>query len=245
MQDFRRYAPVLLVALGLIVLVRIVAGRPIGDVTTSRLPQLARVTNSVARINSYLEKQYHQAELQPAMPASDLVVLRRLSLSLHGTLPSLEEVRQFEADGAERRLERWTERMLRDDRFADYFAGRLSRSLVGVEEGPFLIFRRDRLNHWLSEQLRNNRPWDAVARDLISSTGLWTGQPATNYITATIVDDEVNEEKLAGRTVRAFLGQRIDCAQCHDHPFADWKQDQFQGLAAFFGETRHRTRSRG
>lgn len=239
MQSLRRYVPVLLVGLGLVVLVRIVAGRPVGDVVTpSRLPEHSRVTNSVARIDVYFQKQYRQAGLQPAPSAADLTVLRRLSLSLHGTLPSLEEVRQFEADEAEERLERWTERMLRDDRFADYFSGRLSRSLVGVEEGPFLLFRRDRLNHWLGQQLKDNRPWDAVARDLISSTGLWTGHPATNYVTATLIDNEVNEEKLAGRTVRAFLGQRIDCAQCHDHPFADWKQAQFQGLAAFFGQTR-------
>jgi hypothetical protein len=74
---------------------------------------------------------------------------------------------------------------------------------------------------------------------MISGTGLWTDHPATNYITVAIANGELDENKLAGRTVRAFLGQRIDCAQCHDHPFAEWKQAQFQGLASLFGQAQN------
>src|SRR5262249_48888040 len=71
---------------------------------------------------------------------------------------------------------------------------------------------------------------------IISEQGLWTGTPATNFITAAVADNVIDRNELAGRTVRAFLGQRIDCAQCHNHPFAEWKQTQFQGLAACFGQ---------
>jgi hypothetical protein len=67
---------------------------------------------------------------------------------------------------------------------------------------------------------------------------LWTGEPEVNFITAALADGNLDANKLAGRTVRAFLGQRIDCAQCHNHPFADWKQDQFEGLAACFGKVK-------
>ena len=72
----------------------------------------------------------------------------------------------------------------------------------------------------------------------ISQTGIWTDRPATNFLTSGLVENELDENKLAGRTVRAFLGQRIDCAQCHDHPFEEWKQSHFQGLAAFYGQTK-------
>ena len=126
---------------------------------------------------------------------------------------------------------------MNDNRFADYFAERLGRSYVGTEMGQFVVFRRDRFIDWLRQQLARNTPYDEMARQMISATGLWTDHPATNYVTAAIADGELDENKLAGRTVRAFLGQRIDCAQCHDHPFAEWKQAQFQGLASLFGQT--------
>jgi hypothetical protein len=74
-----------------------------------------------------------------------------------------------------------------------------------------------------------------MVRELVSAEGLWTGAPQTNFITSAVVEGQVDEDQLAARTARAFLGVRMDCAQCHDHPFADWKQSQFQGLAAYYG----------
>jgi hypothetical protein len=79
-----------------------------------------------------------------------------------------------------------------------------------------------------------------MVRDLIASEGLWTDKPATNFISVTIQPDNKNQPdpvRLAGRVTRAFLGLRLDCAQCHNHPFAEWKQTDFQALSAFFGQT--------
>jgi hypothetical protein len=128
--------------------------------------------------------------------------------------------------------------LLDDNRFADYFADRLARGYVGVEGGQFVVFRRDRFTGWLSEQLRNQTPYDEMVRTIIAEEGLWTGVPATNFITSAVANGDIDENKLAGRAVRAFLGQRIDCAQCHDHPFDKWKQADFEGLAAQFGQVR-------
>jgi len=204
-----------------------------------KLSDEQKIDASVSRVNEWLRQQWSSEELEPAEIADDLTVYRRLSLALHGTVPSLEEVVAFNSDSSSDRIERWVLTMLEDSRFADYFAERLERVLTGVEEGQFLIFRRDRLRGWISEQLRNDRPWQEMTTELIASEGLWTSQPASNFITAAFVDQEgIDENELAGRTVRAFLGQRIDCAQCHDHPFDDWKQHDFEGLAAFFGQAR-------
>jgi hypothetical protein len=203
-----------------------------------KLPPLdtSGLARAAARIDAHLASLWKKHGLAPAPPASDLGVLRRLSLALHGTVPSLEEIRQFEADAAAHRPERWTQRMLADRRFADYFAQRLVRAFVGSNEGPFLVYRKDRFASWLADQLARDEPFDSIVRRVISDRGLWTGQPSVNFITATIADDRIDRMKLAGRTVRAFLGQRMDCAQCHDHPFASWKQSQFEGLAAFYAE---------
>ena len=198
--------------------------------------EVPSLTETAARVDNFFEAAWARQQVLPADRAPDLQIYRRLSLALLGTIPSLEELRQFEADQQPQRLERWTQRMLNDSRFGYYFAERLARSLVGTDNGEVLVFRRDRFKEWLRENLTRRAPYDQMVRHMIADTGLWTGVPATNFISSAFANDDVDENKLAGRSVRAFLGQRIDCAQCHDHPFDHWKQSDFQGLAAYFGQ---------
>jgi hypothetical protein len=198
-----------------------------------------RIDAAIARVDQWLQQRWEDENVEPAGLVDDLTLFRRLSLALHGTIPSLEEVRSFVSDTSVDRIDRWLLRMLDDQRFADYFSERLTRMLVGNEEGAFVVFRRDRLNDWMTMQLRNDRPWSETVKRLIAGDGLWTQDGHTNFITAAVIDDEgIDENKLAGKTVRAFLGQRIDCAQCHDHFFAEWKQTDFEGIAAFYGQAR-------
>ena len=207
--------------------------------TLSRIADDAGSVNggsTVTKLDRLLVAKWKEAGVEPARAADEFTLLRRLSLVLHGTVPSLEEIRLFEADTQPQRIERWTEKLLADRRFADYFARRFARVFVGADDGQFILFRRDRFWAWLGQQLHENRPYDEVVRSMISHKGLWTGVPEVNFITATSDGNGINENKLAGRTVRAFLGQRIDCAQCHNHPFAAWKQGQFEGLAACYGK---------
>ncbi|HAH44023.1 DUF1549 domain-containing protein [Gimesia sp.] len=193
-------------------------------------------TDTVQQVNQFFESQWTEKETPPAATASELTQLRRLSLALHGTVPSLEEIREYESLQGTNRLERWTQKLLADRRFADYFSERLTRAFVGVAQGQFIIFRRDRFKAWLSDQIQDNTPYDELVRKLIAGEGLWTGDPETNFITAAVADGNLDRNKLTGSTVRAFLGQRIDCAQCHDHPFDHWKQTDFEGLTAFYGQ---------
>ena len=191
----------------------------------------------VAQADGYFEDLWERQELTSAEPANELLLLRRLALSLMGTVPSLEEIRQFELDAEPNRIERWTQRYLDDPRFADYFAERLARCFVGVDGGQFIVFRRDRFVSWLSDQLEANTPYDEIVRQMISSKGLWTGEPQTNFITSAVANEDLDENKLAARSVRAFLGQSMDCAQCHNHPFDEnWQQHHFEGVAAQFGQ---------
>lgn len=206
---------------------------------SNRPPVLQEVPDfaqAVGTVDKFFEAEWARQNLQPAAPAPELQVYRRLALALLGTIPSLEELRQFEADQQPGKLERWTQRMMQDSRFGYYFSERLTRSFVGTEDGQFIIFRRDRFKNWLRESLNAGTPYNQLVRQMIADTGLWTSVPATNFISAAVANDALDRNKLAGRTVRAFLGQRIDCAQCHDHPFDHWKQADFEGLAAYFGQ---------
>ncbi len=172
--------------------------------------------------------------------ADDLAIIRRLSLALTGTIPSLEEIRLLEAQPEPQRIVWWLDGLLADRRSSDYLAERFARAFVGVQDGPLIIYRRRRFVAWLADELSNNRPYDQIVRQMISASGLWTDHPATNFITVTIKPDQdtgPDAEDLAVRVSRTFLGIRMDCAQCHDHPFERWKQRDFQSLAAFFGQT--------
>lgn len=194
---------------------------------------------TVEALDAEFRRQWSEAGLKPAPRADDRTIVRRLSLGLTGTIPSLEELRWLESQPDGERIGRWLSHLLSDRRSADYLAERFARPLVGVDTEPFLIFRRRRFVSWLSDQLLANRPYDQIVREVISAEGLWTDQPAVNFVTAAVEPDQggPNEAELTGRVARALLGVRLDCAECHDHPFADWKQDDFHGLAAFFGQT--------
>lgn len=195
---------------------------------------------SVRRVDEAFHRLWAGQTISPARVAPELAVVRRLSLGLTGTVPSLEELRGLESVPEGRRVDRHLDQLLNDRRFADYLAERLARAYVGTEGGPFLIFRRRRFVSWLSDQVLADRPYDRLVRDLIATDGLWTDRPATNFLTVTYDPDKkvVNPDRVAGRVARAFLGARLDCARCHDHPFASWTQRDFQGLAAFFGQAR-------
>jgi hypothetical protein len=202
--------------------------------------QQSNFRSVVANVNGAIRQTTAEAELQPAPAAPELAVIRRLSLALTGTIPSLQEIRQLEAQPPEERLQWYLTGTFQDRRSADYLAERLARTYVGTENGPFVVYRRRRFVAWLSDQLLHNRPYDQVVRDIITAEGLWTDRPATNFITVTMEPDNKkgpNPERLAGRVARAFLGVRLDCAHCHNHPFQKWTQHNFQGLAAFFGQT--------
>lgn len=195
----------------------------------------------VSQVDESFREDWNTRGLTPAPRADDLTVARRLSLALTGSVPSLEEIRQFENHPAEHRIDGWANHLLRDPRFGDYFADRLSHAYVGVEEGPLITYRKRKFLAWLSDRLMENASYGHIVREMIAGRGLNTDKPAVNFIAATYDDNKkaVDPEKLAIRTSRAFLGLRLDCAQCHDHFLEpSWKQTDFQGLAAFFGQTR-------
>jgi hypothetical protein len=201
----------------------------------------AAFRDSVAAINAALARHWASQGIEPAAKASDQAIVRRMSLALAGTIPSLQELRRFEAQPTEARLHDWLSELLADRRSSDFVAERLARAFVGVQDGPFLIYRRRRFVSWLADELQTNRPYDQIVHSLIAEEGLWTDHPATNFVTVTVKpdsDEGPNENALAARVSRAFLGVRLDCAECHDHPFRAWKQADFQSLAAFFCQTR-------
>ena len=215
------------------------SGQPTSLPAAKPDPALA---SAVAKVNAAFLASWTKAALEPTPEADALTLARRLSLALTGAPPSLEEIRRLESlpDGADP-VAAWLDHLFADRRSADYLAERFARAFVGVETGPFLVYRRRRLVNWLGDQIETNRPYGAVVRDLVSAEGLWTTKPETNFLTVTLEEGNgkkgPDEMKLAGRTARAFLGLSLDCMQCHDDFFGDrWKQADFHQLASFFAQ---------
>jgi len=218
---------------------------------------------TVEKVNAEFRAYWKRYKIEPANRAPDLAIARRLSLGLMGTVPSLEEIRVLEDTSRlkpEERIEWYLSRILEDRRYAGYVAERLARAYVGTEDGPFIIYRRRRFVTWLSDRLhQQDMQYDDIVQALISGDGLWTDSPEVNFLTVTAdqaMENKPDSIRLAGRTVRAFLGTRIDCLQCHDEnrtddPSAfpdgegdtrDGTQRDFHRLAAFFSEAENSLR---
>ena len=239
-------------ALGLIALgSRLLSNDPIEspvsfDATRYQQPEIRTVLDQV---DGEFETAWRDKGLTSASRTDELMVARRLSLGLTGTIPSLEEIRVLQSLPEGQRIEWWISRLLEDRRYADYVAERLARSYVGTDNGPFIVYRRRRFVTWLSDQLLANKPYDQLVRELISDKGIWTNSPSVNFLTVTLDEDNKGKPdaiRLAGRTTRAFLGMRIDCLQCHDDNLGKMNlgtkgdsrsglQSDFHHLAAFYG----------
>ena len=131
---------------GLLLLVRWVLPRDRVDqpVTTATLREqnAGDLQTVVRQVDDEFREFWREASLEPAPEADALTVIRRLSLGLTGTIPSLEEFRKLDKVQEAERLEWWLGYLLQDQRYADYFAERLARAYVGTENGPFLVYRR-------------------------------------------------------------------------------------------------------
>ncbi len=220
------------------------------DVNWASQPEVKKVLD---QLNSEFQKRWRDKKIEPTPRADNLTIIRRLSLGLIGSVPSLEEIRKIEKQPSEQQVAWWVSRLLEDKRSADYIAERLARAYVGVDNGPFVLFRRRRFVDWVSNQIHTGKPYHEIARKLLVDEGLWTDSAAVNFMTVTLDEEDnqgaVDPIRMAGRTSRAFLGMRIDCLQCHDDFLGTvylgdegkkrtGVQEDFHRLAAFFNDTR-------
>ncbi|MGD9855000.1 MAG: DUF1549 and DUF1553 domain-containing protein [Planctomycetaceae bacterium] len=183
------------------------------------------------RVDSLWLQLWDRNGITPAGESSDLEFLRRVSLDLTGRVPTVSEVRAFSGDDAAGRRERLVEQLLARRDHATHLASVWRRFLLpeGVDltqYGGTASFEQ-----WLTDHFRANTPYDEVVRELLLAEGRVSESGPILFYTAL----KMAPEALAAQTARAFLGMRLECAQCHDHFFDNrWKQQDFWGYAAFF-----------
>jgi hypothetical protein len=177
-------------------------------------------------IDGQFEERF-KLKLAASEVVDDATFLRRAYLDLVGAIPSVAETRDFLADKNTYKREDLIDRLLADRRSAEHMA-RVWRRVLVPGSAPNAMYATQ-MEPWLVQQFSTNVPYDDFARSLITATGAQGGSPMVFYQAI-----GNRPENLANAFSRIFLGVRLGCAQCHDHPFADWKQEDFWGLAAFF-----------
>ena len=209
-------------------------------------------------IDARFAKQYVAAGVDPAEAVDDATFLRRIYLDLQGRIPSVPQIREFIVDEGSFKRQDYVDRLLNDDarpqRFAQKSAEHLARvwrrmmipaSSPGAGLGP-------QLEPWLAKQFASNRPYDEFARKLVVVN---MQQPTNRFLSGFQAEQQPQgppdpdadaglfqaaiggaPENLAAGYVRVFLGMRLNCAQCHNHPFTDWEQKDFWGIAALLSD---------
>ncbi len=200
--------------------------------TASSVPSetARRIDTLIAAENAASPRKDTPKNIPATKPVDDLAFLRRASIDLIGRIPSKEEIDAFRTETSSAPRAALVERLLEDPRFIGrwsiFFADML-RVRTNLDGG-------DKLLAMLRQSLAEHTPYDELARQLIAANGKPGADPAVGFV----LGDNADPMALAGATSQVFLGVQLACAQCHDHPFDDWKQKDFYELAAFFGKTR-------
>lgn len=182
--------------------------------------------------NNFIDKlvwdKINRLGIEPGVATDDAAFMRRAYLDTIGTLPTAAEARKFLADASPDKRRKLVDELLARPEYADYWA---------MKWGDILRADKIKVTHqgtvgltrWLHKQFERNRPYDEMAREILTAQGpVQSESPAAFY-------KAVDQPELASRSVsQLFLGVRIECAQCHHHPSERWGQDDYAGLAGFF-----------
>ncbi len=185
------------------------------------------------RIDGAVIAQLRSLNIPISRVCDDSTFVRRSTLDLAGRLPTVAEVEQFLHEPASNKRERLVDRLLASDDYADHFANkwmlilRNRRDNAGQKAGTFAFHR------WIRDQIATNRPFDQFVRDIVAASGSMDVHPPVVWYRH--VPDSFSRLE---DTAQLFLGQRIQCARCHHHPYEKWAQKDYFQMAAFFSQVR-------
>jgi Protein of unknown function (DUF1549)/Protein of unknown function (DUF1553) len=186
-----------------------------------------------ARIDELLAQAWAAAGVTPAAPASDSEFLRRVYLDLVGVIPRASEVREFNADTRPDKRTLVIDRLLTAPRHSTHMATILRNRILPLGVDPTHDREALGLQKWLRTRFAKNLRYDNLVGGLMLTSGGDDLGPAL-YFRA----NDLAPEKMAASAAELFLGLKLQCAECHDHPYAHWKQRDFWGVAAFFARTK-------
>jgi hypothetical protein len=204
--------------------------RGVVSVARVRLPQAGNVARPVLThpIDVLVWDRFSLLGIRPSELVDDADFLRRVYLDSIGTLPTVEEARAFLSNRALDKREKLIDDLLRRSEYADFWAMKWA-DILRVDRERIQSNGTIAMTRWLRYQFANNRPYDEFVTAVITAVGSTVSEsPAAFYVVHN------DAEKMARSISQAFLGVRIECAQCHHHPFEKWGQHDYFAFAGFF-----------
>ncbi len=207
------------------------------------------VRRLTAAIDHHIAADWAARKVTPAPPADDAEYVRRVYLDLIGRTPRVAEARAFLTDKSADKRAKLVEKLLGTPSFAAHFAAETRADWLPQTLTDFRAqFQGSQFEDWLRRQYATDTPLDRVARTLLTATAAVGQRGRVSFdrpqdgnrdeidLAAFYQANDAKPENLAATVSRVFLGVKLECAQCHDHPFAPYTRDQFWQFAAFFGE---------
>jgi hypothetical protein len=199
-------------------------------------PELLAKCNNF--IDDHVFNKLAALRIEPSELCDDSAFIRRVYLDTIGLLPAPAEVRAFLAARAPDRRAKLIDRLLERPEFVDFWALQLGDLLQNRKESDHDVRGTKgvrALHEWLRRQVALNRRWDELARDVLTATGTTTERPAVGYFVVTVGEHrEAERSAVVAAVAQTFLGTRIGCAQCHNHPLEKYTQDDYYHFAGFF-----------
>jgi hypothetical protein len=179
-------------------------------------------------IDREINKKLAEAKLAPSAKCSDAEFIRRVTLDISGVIPSAERVEKFLADNDAEKRNKLVDELLASSKYGSHLADIWGTPMFPIDTDNRFV-NKEPLVKYLAETFNANKPWDRMAHEILTATGEQEKDGAVTFFLA-----NRGVDKLTDSVGKLFLGVQIQCAQCHNHPFAKWKQTEYWGMAQFF-----------
>jgi hypothetical protein len=183
-------------------------------------------------VDKYTLAKWKQLGIVPSREATDEQFLRRAYLDIAGTLPTPKQVAEFLADKSADKRDKLIDRLLETPEYSYFFATKWA-DVLRVKRGnnqQNRAYGTFSFHDWIREAVAADKPYDEFARDILAAVGDEAKCPPTVWY-----KDVQTADQFVDNASQVFLGTRMQCAQCHHHPYEKWSQDDYWGLAAFYG----------
>ncbi|VTR96801.1 Ig-like domain-containing protein OS=Singulisphaera acidiphila (strain ATCC BAA-1392 / DSM 18658 / VKM B-2454 / MOB10) GN=Sinac_3078 PE=4 SV=1: Big_2: Big_2: PSCyt2: PSD1 [Gemmata massiliana] len=188
-------------------------------------------------VDRFTAQKWRELNIAPSELCSDEVFVRRAYLDITGTLPDPKDVTEFLANKAPNKRDALVDKLLDSPEYAYYFANKWADILrVKRRQQPNRAFGTFAFHTWIREAVAADKPYDDFVRDILCAIGDESKSPATVWY-----KEVRTPESFVDDVSQVFMGQRMACAQCHHHPYEKWSQDDYWGVAAFFGRVGFKT----
>ena len=188
-------------------------------------------------VDTHTSNKWRELGIAPSELSTDEQFLRRVYLDITGTLPGVDVIGKFLADPSNTKRDQVVDRLLETPEYSFYFANKWAdvlrvkrRGLAERAPGTFTF------HDWIRESVATDRPYSEFAREIVCAIGDETKSPATVWY-----KEVTTPEQFVDDVSQVFLGQRLACANCHHHPYEKWTQDDYWGIAAYFGRVGKKT----